>query len=91
MKENWGDYYERKPDSEIMQRREGDANNPDPYTGPIRKGPTEKRKAYDSIFTSWIRMETTPYQFGKADLKAVHWVMSVLTRRSVAIKCECDS
>ena len=50
--------------------------------------PTEKGEKYESVFESWIRMKTTPYQFGLADLKATHWMLSVLTKRSIAIKCE---
>lgn len=52
--------------------------------------PTKKGKAYEAIFETWIRMKATPYKFGdNLDLKAVHWVMSGLTRRSIAMKYEC--
>ena len=50
--------------------------------------PTAKGKDYESIFESWIRIKLTPYRLGSADLKATHWVLSVLTKRSIAIKCE---
>lgn len=94
LKETWDGYYEP-----MVVEPEEDEN----YTHPMVKTderyedwwytdseliPTKKGKEYESIFESWIRVNRTPYRLGSADLKATHWVMSVLTKRSIGIKCK---